>query len=199
MANLGQLPPALIDGLRVLLQGGAGGGRGRRSCSRPARLATRPCRGGDRRDAQARSAAPARPHAIARARSGAGDDREPPGRAELQTGDGAGRRERPACRRCGPSDSRVDRCSGRDAYRTNRSRRGPSCRTVSRFPAVRQNRSKLTATFSQARSRPDATISADVLPLLHGVALPRGFDTPSLRAQGGQRRPPISTSCGTFP
>src|SRR5690242_3829709 len=57
------------------------------------------------------------------------------------------------------------------------------------MPAVRQNCSKLAATFSQATSRPDATSPADVLFLFIGVAFPRGFDTPSLRAQGGQRLP----------
>jgi hypothetical protein len=56
------------------------------------------------------------------------------------------------------------------------------------MPAVRQNRSKLAPTCCQASS----TIAAGTTPagcgrLFHGVALLRGFRTPSLLAQGGQR------------
>ena len=58
---------------------------------------------------------------------------------------------------------------------------------------------KLTATASQATSRPDATIPADVLSLF--MALPFLMDsTPrAYRLKAGNAAPPISTADGTFP
>jgi hypothetical protein len=53
LANLGQLPPAMIDGLRVLLQGGAVVARPEEVFEIQRAFATRSRRSGDRDDAQA--------------------------------------------------------------------------------------------------------------------------------------------------
>ena len=89
-ANLGQLPPAMIDGLRVLLAGGT-------VVTRPGKVFEihRALPHGNvatvaRHDAQARSAVPAQPHGFARARPSAGDNRQPSHRAGVQTRDCAG-------------------------------------------------------------------------------------------------------------
>ncbi len=53
LANLGQLPPAMIDGLRVLLQGGAVVARPEEVFEIQRAFATRSRRSGDRDDARA--------------------------------------------------------------------------------------------------------------------------------------------------
>src|SRR5205085_7899168 len=56
-------------------------------------------------------------------------------------------------------------------------------------PAARQNRSKLAVTSSSARPTGDCgTPAPAVLFLVMALLAPRGFSTPSLPAQGGQRR-----------
>ncbi|MDO9714550.1 hypothetical protein, partial [Paracraurococcus lichenis] len=55
--------------------------------------------------------------------------------------------------------------------------------------ALRHSRSKLSVAPSGARSAADGgTPAADVLFLVMALLAPRGFDTPSLPAQGRQRR-----------
>jgi Recombinase zinc beta ribbon domain/Recombinase len=59
-------------------------------------------------------------------------------------------------------------------------------------PAARQNRSKLAVISSSARPTGDrGTPAAGVLSLVMALPASRGFDTPSLLAQGGQRRFPL--------
>jgi hypothetical protein len=77
-----------------------------------------------------------------------------------------------------------------------------SCSNISAnvaTPAVKQNRSKLAATFSHAVSSPDATIPLDVLSFF--MALPFLVDsTPrAYRLKAGNAGLPISTRYGTFP
>src|SRR5208282_3734107 len=63
------------------------------------------------------------------------------------------------------------------------------------IPVVRQNRSKLAPTSCQASSTIIADMAADdgtfdVIAFLMALLSSRGFDTPSLQAQGEQRLPP---------
>src|SRR5271167_1249443 len=59
-------------------------------------------------------------------------------------------------------------------------------------PAVRQKRSKLAPTSCQASSTFGvATTAVNVLGFFMALLSFRGFDTPSLPAQGEQRLPPI--------
>src|ERR1700681_169518 len=71
------------------------------------------------------------------------------------------------------------------------------------IPAARQNRSKLTDTSSHALSTARKVVGgkavAVVLNLFMALLSFVGFDTPSLQAQGEQRRSSISTSTGAIP
>src|SRR5208337_816117 len=59
-------------------------------------------------------------------------------------------------------------------------------------PAVRQKRSKLAATSCQASARfAVGTTAVNVVGFFMALLSFRGFDTPSLQAQGEQRLPPI--------
>ena len=77
-----------------------------------------------------------------------------------------------------------------------RSQSAVASHSISRFsvssPASRQDLSKLAVTCSSAGRRAgETTRLADVLLLLTGLLASFGFDTQSLSAQGGQRRPYI--------
>src|SRR4029450_5962439 len=67
-------------------------------------------------------------------------------------------------------------------------------------PAARQNRSKLAVISSSARPTGErGTSAAGVLSLVMALLAPRGFSTPSLPAQGGQRRFPLPNSGRDIP
>src|SRR4029450_12965414 len=67
-------------------------------------------------------------------------------------------------------------------------------------PAARQNRSKLAVISSSARPTGErGTPAAGVLSLVMALLAPRGFSTPSLPAQGGQRRFPLLNSGRDIP
>ena len=96
LANLSKWPPTLIEGLRVLLKGGAAVSRLRRRLRHRAFQTPRPCRGRARDAAQAATGADDRRGGLARAPTRASDDRRPGPRSGFQAGDrpGLGRGDR---------------------------------------------------------------------------------------------------------